>query len=300
VEVTPELACTLIGEQFPSLRPVHATPYGAGWDNTAYLVNDRYVFRFPHRAVAVPLLAAECRVLPAIAKNVHLQIPAPMFVGKPSPRFAWPFAGAPEVPGQTACRARLSPRQRARQAQPLARFLAALHRLTPAEVPGVGHDHFHRSDLARRIPQVYERLAEARQRGLVGYHARYEAILEAVPMDAVMRTDVLVHGDLYARHLIVDPRGDLTGVIDWGDAHRGDPHLDLALAHSFLPPRARAVFLETYRACGDGSSIDPHTWELARYRSLYSSLTIAVYGHDIGDAALCAEGQWALANLLAD
>ena len=53
---------------------------GAGWDNTAYLVNGEWVFRFPRRTIAVPLLEAEGRVLPKLAPRLPLSDSAPRMV----------------------------------------------------------------------------------------------------------------------------------------------------------------------------------------------------------------------------
>lgn len=39
----------------------------------------------------------------------------------------------------------------------------------------------------------------------------------------------LVHGDLHAGHLLLDENGRLTGVLDWTEAHLGDPSIDFAL-----------------------------------------------------------------------
>ncbi len=307
VTVSEQLACTLISQQFPELAPVQAEPYGAGWDNTAYRINGEYVFRFPRRTIAVSLLESESRVLPGIADYLHLQIPEPVFVGQPSTAFAWLFTGAREIRGTTACRARLTPDERSRLARPLAAFLTTLHSLSPTQVPGVEGDTLGRNDLPRRIDQIRGRIGEAHTLGLIDDTRRFEAILDEVPRGARFQNDILVHGDLYARHLIVaaDPAVPivdrnppaLVGVIDWGDVHRGDRYLDLALAHSFLPPKARDVFFHEYEArCGP---VTQDTWKLARFRSLFSSMTIAVYGHDIGDRALRDEGLWALDNLTA-
>ena len=46
VEVTADIATSLIEAQCPPLSPVSLEPMGAGWDNTAYLVNGDWVFRF--------------------------------------------------------------------------------------------------------------------------------------------------------------------------------------------------------------------------------------------------------------
>lgn len=39
----------------------------------------------------------------------------------------------------------------------------------------------------------------------------------------------LVHNDLWAEHILVDPRsGSVSGIIDWGDAVISDPAVDFA------------------------------------------------------------------------
>ena len=111
--VGPELARCLIEEQFSDLRPAHVELLGQGFDNTAYRVNGAWVFRFPRRQVAVPLMEREARLLPAIAPRVPLPIPVPDRVGRGNEAFPWPFAGYREIAGQTACRADLTGEERA-------------------------------------------------------------------------------------------------------------------------------------------------------------------------------------------
>src|SRR5262245_40038701 len=123
--VDVELARALIEDQFPELVPAKVEPFGVGWDNTAYLVNTKWVFRFPRRSIAAPLIERELALLPAIAPRVTLPIPVPRFAGRPEERFAWPFAGYRVLEGRTA--SRLSHDLRGRAAEPLGRFLAALH-----------------------------------------------------------------------------------------------------------------------------------------------------------------------------
>src|SRR4051812_43320540 len=47
--VSAELARDLIERQLPELTPVRLHPFGVGWDNTSYLANETWVFRFPRR-----------------------------------------------------------------------------------------------------------------------------------------------------------------------------------------------------------------------------------------------------------
>ena len=62
-----------------------------------------------------------------------------------------------------------------------------------------------------------------------------------------------VHGDLYSRHIIVDPVSLLpTGVIDWGDIHIGHPAIDLA-SGMVLTERVFKIFLDTYGSIDEES-----------------------------------------------
>ena len=97
-----------------------------------------------------------------------------------------------------------------------------------------------------------------------------------------------VHGDLYARHLLVDEARRPCGVIDWGYVHLGDPALDLSIAFSFLPAEARSAFRETY------GPIDAATWDRARIRALFYGAGLVDHGADVGDNAIRVAGGYAL------
>src|SRR6185369_13241452 len=84
------------------------------------------------------------------------------------------------------------------------------------------------------------------------------AILDRAPLGWTPRTDTLVHGDLYVRHVLLGDDRKAGGVIDWGDLHRGDAALDLAIAHTVLPVSSHAAFRDAYGAIGDD------TWAVAR------------------------------------
>ncbi len=292
-EVDATLARALIAEQFPDLGQAAITPLGAGWDNTAYLLDQQWVFRFPRRQIAVALIDTECRLLPAIADALPLPIPMPSRVGRPSARFAWPFAGYRLLPGRSACSAALTADERAAAAEPLAHFLAALHAVPTqhAAAHGARPDDIRRLDLDYRVPRVRERLRTAASSGLIDDSGRWEPILDAAPREHTAPPPTLVHGDLYARHLLVDDRARPCGVIDWGDVHLGDPAVDISIAAGFLPPAAVERFRITY------GPIDDATWRLARFRALLSAVTILAYGADVGDAALVSEGRVALGHL---
>ncbi len=264
-----EEASALIESQFPQLAPARVEPLGEGWDNTVFSVNGAWVFRFPRRQVAVPLLEAELRVLPALPA-LPLPVPLPELRGTASERFPWPFAGYRLLPGITADRAALTDAQRCAAARPLGKFLRALHAV-PSSLGGP--DSFARLDAGRIRAQTGQRLRELGI-PIPGFFDQ--------PVRAP-RNGTLVHGDLHARQILVDAAGAVCGLIDWGDVHDGDPACDLAIAHTLLPPHARDEFRAAY------GEIDAETWALSRLRGLHLGAALAVYARSASDQRLLRE-----------
>ncbi len=280
--VMPDAAVRLIESQFPELRPAHIQLLGEGWDNTAYVVNRTWVFRFPRREIAVELLQTETRVLPRIAAQLPFPIPVPRWVGKPTQEYDWPFAGYRFLPGTTALSVGLTREQRKELAAPLANFLATLHAIDPGdlEIPG---DKFGRADMGKRIPQLLSSLLTIRGKGLVADVSPWERIVEQMSSDFQPRLNTLSHDDFSAEHILVDNFGLPSGVIDWGDIHLGSPSMDLAIAFGFLPPEGREVFWDSYGAVEKPIQI------MARFRALHAAVIGVLYGDDIGDTALLRE-----------
>ncbi|HET6383084.1 MAG TPA: phosphotransferase [Armatimonadota bacterium] len=280
--VTEPAAATLIEGQFSELSPARVELLGAGWDNTAFRVNDAFVFRFPRREIAVPLLIAETALTPALSPRLPLPIPSPRFIGRPAHDYPWPFAGYPLIPGRAA--SGLSDPQKVNNAALLGRFLAALHAIPLREAMDLGArpDTMGRLEVGRRTARAKEELEQITRLGLIEDPSPFLAILDPA-REYAARCDTLTHGDLYPQHLLCDHTGRLSGVIDWGDSHIGDPAIDLAIAHTFLPPRAHGAFAAAY------GPIDETTWRMARLRALWHTLIGIVYAHDIGDTTLLRE-----------
>ena len=77
VEVTPQFAADLLREQFPDLPAQRVTVLATGWDNTAFVVDGQWLFRFPRRRIAVPGVQREITVLSRLAPRLPLPIPDP-------------------------------------------------------------------------------------------------------------------------------------------------------------------------------------------------------------------------------
>lgn len=289
--VPPELARSLVAAQFPDLVAGAVEPFGEGWDNTAYLVDGRAVFRFPRRTIAVDLVETEVRVLSRIAPLLPLPIPVPRWPGRPGQGYPWPFAGYAHLPGRVASDAGLDDPGRERAAPVLGRFLAALHRVDPAglDLPG---DTIARADMRERAPRMRQLIQDAAARGLIADPLPLLRLIDGSPLRPPPAPARVCHGDLYARHLLVDAEARPCGVIDWGDVHAGNPAVDLAIAHGFLPPSARAAFLDAY------GPVDEEAWAFARLRALHYCSVLLPYADDMGDAPLLREATLSLRFVL--
>jgi aminoglycoside phosphotransferase (APT) family kinase protein len=275
VEVDEELVRRLLRSQFPALDLDSVRPFAEGWDNAVWVVDERWAFRFPRRAIAIAGVERELAVLPRLAPLLPLPIPAPALRGAPADAYGWPFFGAPLLAGSELSDVPLTEAQRVGLARPLARFLRALH--APATAAAVDTalpaDPNARTDMGRRVPRTAEALAEARRLGLWRAPPTVQPLLDAARALPPPRPSALVHGDLHFRHLLVDDAGRLTGVIDWGDLCRADPSVDLSVYWSVLPPAGRREFVGEYG--------EPAEDQLVRARVLALCLCaiLAVYGH---------------------
>jgi aminoglycoside phosphotransferase (APT) family kinase protein len=200
-------------------------------------------------------------------------VPLPELRGTPGPGYPWTFAGHRLVPGLTAERADLTEEERSEAAAPLGRFLKVLHSLPADQLEG---DRIGRLDAARLRKEIRGRLPQA------------PGFIDDPVRDP--REEVLVHGDLHARQLLIEA-GHLRGVLDWGDAHRGDRAVDLAIAHSFLPRKAHTAFRAAY------GPIDAETWKLARLRAVHVSAALLTYAKDVSDVRLAREAEGALGRI---
>jgi aminoglycoside phosphotransferase (APT) family kinase protein len=273
--VDAALARRLIERQFPEVDAGSLHLLGEGWDNTVWLVDERWVFRFPRRTIAVPAVERQVAILPGLARLLPLAIPEPAFAGWPSDGYPWPFFGAAFVPGREVADAELDDEERTRLARPLGEFLRALH---DAEIPGaevLPVDPMGRADMSFRVPRTRERLAELVEFGLWEPTAGVEALLGEAASLPPPRVAVLAHGDLHLRHLLVAD-GGASAVIDWDDLCRGDRSIDLVLVWCLLPPPARPEFLAAYGAASDEQLLR------ARVLALFLCGTLAVYARHEG------------------
>ncbi len=290
VAIDEPLVRTLLA-QFPELHDASLRRLAAGWDNSVWVVAERYAFRIPHREVAVPGVERELEMLPKLAPRLPLPVPVPVFVGRPVDGYAWPFFGAELLPGEEGGSADVDDAQRLAVALELARFLRALHAVEPdarlLRDPNGREDMAKRSLLARRELEQLERL------GVWHAPAAVEKLLSDAASLPPPEAPVVAHGDLHFRHLLVD-RGHASGVIDWGDVCLADPAIDLPLLWSYVAPAQRSAFLDAYGPVTEAQLVR------ARVLALQLCATLAHYGRSEGNDAVERAGVDGLERTLGD
>jgi len=313
VEVIPQFAADLIREQFPDLGAQRVTVLATGWDNTAFVVDGQWLFRFPRREIAVPGVQREITVLPRLAATLPLPIPDPQFVGQPSSRYPWPFFGARLLPGGELADSGLADAERAGAAASVGHFLRMLHDpglvvlVDGADLPV---DPMRRASApirARRAREVLDRLVrrgtwpadgdvsrllDRAERGAAGAGSADGAAGATEPGGTLPAGDgmsgrgplVVSHGDLHVRHLLVDRDGSATGVIDWGDLCLADPAVDLSIAYFGFAGKARADLLSAY-----GRPVSAERELAARACAISLAASLVEYAADEGRAVLLRE-----------
>ncbi|AOH57291.1 hypothetical protein ABE28_023340 [Peribacillus muralis] len=280
--VSLELAGKLIRQQFPEIQWKEIKQLGEGFDNTVMQIDGEFVFRFPRRPLAVTLIQVENRLLPSIAGTLPLFIPEPIFFGKPSAIYPYPFAGYKMVRGQLPIEESFA--NKVESAKRLASFLKSLHSfpLDKARKAGVEPDGLRRLDVAFRRKSLQEHAATLEKLGHMEQAHSVTCFVERLGDMEVPESSTLVHGDIHVRNVLLDEEGILAGILDWGDVHIGSPAIDIAFLYSYFPSNARQAFFEVY---GD---IDKETEQLARFRAIYMLVTLLVYGIDREDEELIA------------
>ena len=78
VEIDEALVRALLADQFSELDATSARLLGEGWDNSVWVVEEEWAFRFPRRAIAIPGVERELAVLPRLAPLLPVPIPSPI------------------------------------------------------------------------------------------------------------------------------------------------------------------------------------------------------------------------------
>lgn len=217
---------TAIETAIASPHPARVTPLGHRADSVTYLVNERFVFRFPKVTGQAAALQVETRLLPELAPRLPAPVPELRFVGQTTTGL--PYVGYPQLTGQFLTVDRflcLDADARSRVLDELAAFIAALRDTDLAMARGCGVPDL---DLRAAYEADLERLAEpTRIKQRFADYLRDDGNFDYEP--------VLLHNALTVDHILCDPAtGAIRGVLDFAAATITDPDYELRhLAQTF-------------------------------------------------------------------
>jgi aminoglycoside phosphotransferase (APT) family kinase protein len=246
---------------------------GEGWDNVVYLVNKTTVFRFPRREIAVRCLLAELDLVPLV--KTSLPVPRFRYSSRKSAVTGRPFVGYDLIAGRPAGELSINTAGKKALVRPIAKFLKELH---STRVPAVLRRKWRkgqgwRTDVPGRIALAEKRFRNSADLG-VDLNFDFNAIKGCLSKARFPEAEVLVHGDLYPLHMIVDESRRAAGIIDWGDVHYGNPCLDLSIAFGYFPEELLPDFESVYGKISD-------EWKLASaFRTLCHGLSLLAFAAD--------------------
>lgn len=260
-----------IDQAMPGAREV-----ARGLDHTIYDLGDGRWARVPRRPAAAVAAERERFVLPRLSA---LPLAVPTIVGEIPPEPLLPMGAVVvrRLPGREAQPGEALSR---RDAVRMARFLRALHATPPP--PGLPGDELGLARAERYLSRADTALAALPTADAERYAAPARARF-GPPFPPPAEELVWVHGDLHVRNTLFRA-GRLAAVIDWGDAHVGDPGLDLGVRVALVRPQDRGHFDRAY------GPADPARIELGRRRAALTALVLLRLAHeaDSPDAAAVA------------
>lgn len=295
-DVTEAMIGTLLKTQF-SLSVKESILLGEGFDNSAFLINDEYVFRFPHRKEGFICMQNEISLLPHFKHNLSFPLPELVFMGKPTEQYPYPFSGYKILPGKLLTQYQLPLVSKSEFASTLGKWLKELHALPvdKKHLTVIQGEHDWRLDIPHRTQRVSETLVKYgdyfEKAGFIP--SQLNKMMASFNNLFIQRDNFCyVHGDLYAKHVLVNENGMPAGLIDWGDTHIGHPAIDLALGIMIFDKNALRHFLDSY------ANSDENIFRVAVFRAFNHSIIAFSYFFEIQDESAIKWTKAALENAM--
>lgn len=295
-QISGDVVAELLKSQF-SIDIKEKQLLGEGFDNTAYLINNEWVFRFPHRAQALICMENEILILPYLAKKLSFSLSSPTLIGHACAGYPYPFAGYKILSGELLSKFQVPLVDNVVFAKKLGSWLQELHDLPVLNehVEQLKGEHQWRLDVENRTQRVQEFMTQyAQYFTLHGFDCdKLITIMHNFKnLNTQCRQKCYLHGDLYAKHIIVDQAGLPSGLIDWGDVHIGHPGIDIAVGIMIFTEQCLKSFLQAYQ------KIDSTTLEVAIFKAYYHSILAFAYFAHIKEMTTLAWTKSALTNAI--
>ncbi|UYP46751.1 hypothetical protein NEF87_003036 [Candidatus Lokiarchaeum ossiferum] len=204
-----------------------------------FIVDDRYIFRFPDRAFrnnkGIAMIHDEKKKLDKIRSQVNQSIPKPQFFGE-KPEL--PYVGYEMIPGVSLsrCLMNFSPQIQVTIASQIGNFLSQLHSSSLRTKFDIKRTIFKSYE---EFPQIYKdqwtQLFQKTQECMYSLFTKDQKIwIEQIFTEFLSEPSnfqfepCLIHGDFDTSNILVDPIfANLTGIIDFEDCKLYDPAVDL-------------------------------------------------------------------------
>jgi aminoglycoside phosphotransferase (APT) family kinase protein len=262
VNITIDLACKIVAEQFPEYASLPIVDVEKqGHDNRTYRLGEHMLIRMPTAADYALKVPNEQELLPQLAKRVSISIPAPIKMGKPSADYPYPFSIYKWLSGKSINLLTLTDQEKEQLAFDLAKFLKELQAIIDIEGPDPGQHNRWRGDHVSVYDKgAREQIAELAEIIDVGQAL---ALWDKASATRWNKQPIWIHGDFAIGNILMDG-GKLSAVIDFGGAAVGDPACDLVIAWTYLSGKAREIFISKM-------DINPDTWLRARAWALWKA-----------------------------
>ena len=270
VETNRSLVRRLLADQFPQWADLTIDPLeSSGTDNAIYRLGEDMAVRLPRIPGGTGTIDKELRWLPKLAPLLPVAISQPLAKGSPGHRYPWHWSVHQWLDGESVNVERMA--DSVGLAQDLGGFVAALRRIDAAEGPIAGRDGSRGVPLARRDAATREAIVQLN--GVVDTRAVTAAWEASVRAPTWQRPGVWIHGDLLSGNVLVDGRGRLSAMIDFGCMVVGDPACDVMAAWTLFEAEGREAFRSAI-------GVDDATWARGRGWALsFALIALPYYMH---------------------
>jgi aminoglycoside phosphotransferase (APT) family kinase protein len=273
-DITEAMIRTLLKNQC-GLTVDTISPLGEGFDNSAFLINSNLVFRFPHRQQALACMENEIALLPYYKEKLSFAVPDVKYIGKATRDYSYPFVGYQLLQGELLSTRLPSLTDNIDFATTLGSWLKELHELPlqASHLANIQGAQDWRLDIANRTQKMAEILEQYGDEFKDGGFDPVElnAMMESFEHLHILEKQVYVHGDLYAKHIVVNKEGLPAGLIDWGDTHIGHPAIDLSVGVMLFEMDALHAFFNAY------GHFDQDLLDIAIFRAFCHALGAYAY-----------------------
>lgn len=250
----------LVDSQFPQFSHLEISQVDInGWDNDTFRLGKEYSIRLPSALDYSEKIAQEFSVLPILQKHLSYQIPEPLYMGKPSKEYPFPWGIYKWQEGKSLNLIDKDTINLNDLAYDIALFLNQLHSIplfTTIESQWRGmHPNFYHNKTIHLIEQsshIFDKNILLKK-----WH---EYCSSTLPLKKSW-----VHGDMYHGNIILDSNNKLSAVIDFGSMCTGDYACDLVIAWVYFNNESQTIFKNTIKA-------DDDTWNRAKAWCLWKSL----------------------------